>query len=265
MNLREQTPDLGRCWVRYAYRPWSGSRDLWLDLFSRGLGSGPAQGFEPQDPVNVEGLDDVVYLPPVQESQEGIRRELTKRLGAVGAPVLVQCLPGGEPAHPGAVEIYDVLHAVAIEDLSRLDAVPAGAAVVWPLISGYTDDRKEWEGGLERLARKGVSCVQGIAADLSPADRRRVVEVAGEQGFERLFHGPVPSERVFATVAHRLGLEPFMARPLPSAPTRLVHNDGDWPVSWPRSVSSGCGWERPNREVSPSIAPLAGWIVNTTI
>lgn len=224
MNLREQTPDLGRCWVRYAYRPWSGSSDLWLDLFSRALGRGPEAGFEPRELVRVAGFDDVVYLPPVPESQEGMRRELAERLGAVGAPVLVQCHPGDQPGYPGAVEIYDVLHAVAIEDPSRLDVIPAGAAVVWPLISGYTDDREDWEEGLQRLANKGVSCVQGIAAELSPADRRRVVEVSGDRGFERLFHGPTPSERDFAATAHRLGLEPFLARPLPSAPTRLAHN-----------------------------------------
>lgn len=224
MNLREQTPDLGRCWVRYAYRPWSGSRDLWLDLFSRGLGRGPEKGLELTDRLFAQGLDDVVYLPPVQESQEGIRGELIERLGAAGAPVLVQRLSGSEPSYPGAVEIYDVLHAVAIDDLSRLAAVPEGAAVVWPLISGYSDDRKDWESGLELLAANGVACVQGVAADLSPADRRRVVEAAGEQGFERLFHGPTPSEQEFAGAAHRLGLEPFLARPLPKAPTRLVHN-----------------------------------------
>jgi hypothetical protein len=224
LNLREQTPDLGRCWVRYAYRPWSGSRNLWLDLFSRGLGKGPAKGFETTDRLFAQGLDDVVYLPPVEESQERIRGELTKRLSAAGAPVLVQLLPGIAPGYPGAVEIYDVLHAVAIDDLSRLAAVPEGAAVVWPLIGGYSDDRRDWESGLELLAANGVACVQGIAADLSPADRRRVVEVAGEQGFERLFHGPTPSEQEFAGAVHQLGLEPFLARPLPKAPARLRHN-----------------------------------------
>ena len=174
--------------------------------------------------MSVEGLDDVIYLPPVDESREQIRQDWAKYLSKTGAPVLVQCLPGAAHHYPGAVEIYDVLHAVAIGDLARLDAVPPGAAVVWPLVSGYTDDEGKWENGLERLAEKGVSCVQGIAPDLSPADRRRIVQIAGEQGFEKLFHGPAPAERDFAVAVYRRGLEPFMGRPLPAAPTRLVNN-----------------------------------------
>ncbi len=224
MKLIEQTPDLGRCWVRYAFRPWPGSSDLWLDLFSRGLGQGPGKGTDLDEPVIVGSLDDVAYLPPVDGSQEGFRKQLAERLGSAGSPVLAQSLPGTELVSSGATEIYDVLQAVATGDLAKLDTVPSGAAVVWPLISGYTVDVGIRENGLSRLAAAGVTFVQGIAADLPPSDRRRVVRVAGEQGFERLFHGQAPSEREFAAAVHRSGMEPFLRRPLPLAPTRLVHN-----------------------------------------
>jgi len=174
--------------------------------------------------VTVDALDDVVYLPPVGGTQGRLRQQLAARLGSAGSPILVQSLPGTEPGSPGATEIYDVLQAVATGNLSRLDTLPSGASVVWPLIGGYTDDAEIWEEGLGYLAGSGVTCVQGIAADLSPWDRRRVVEVAGEQGFEKLFHGRAPSEREFAAAVHRCGMEPFLSRPLPPAPPRLMHN-----------------------------------------
>lgn len=224
MRLLEQTPDLGHCWVRYTFRPWAGSSDLWLDLFSRGLGKGLGSESGPDDLPSTEGLDDVVYLPPFDGSREAIKAALAEQLAATQTPVLAQCIPGAKSGSPGAVDVYDVLQAIATEDLQRLDEVPSGAAVIWPLISGYTDDEEKWDMGLGRLADVGVGCVHGIVADLSPADRRRMVDVAGEQGFEKLFHGPVPAERDFARAVHRFGMQPFLERPLPLTPTRLVNN-----------------------------------------
>lgn len=171
-----------------------------------------------------DGLDDVVYIPPVGESQIEARMELASGLAAGGGAVLVQRLPGDEPLTGDVVEIYDVLHTVATNDLAGFDAIPTGAAVLWPLVGGYSDDRAMWEEGVERLAAKRVRCVQGISADLSPADRRRLVDVAGDQGFEKLFHGPAPADREFAAVVHRHGLEPFFPRPLPATPSRVRHN-----------------------------------------
>jgi len=168
--------------------------------------------------------DDVVYLPPVERGREEFREQVAERLATVGSPVLAQNLPGMALRSPHAAEAIDVLHAVATGELSKLYDVPAGATVIWPLVSGYTDDAQEWEKGLGHLAAAGAVCVQGIAADLSPADRRRVVEVAGEHGFERLFHGPVPAAREFAIAVQKSGMEPFFRRPLPLAPARLVHN-----------------------------------------
>jgi len=224
LKLLEQTPDLGRCWVRYAFRSWPGSGDLWLDLFSRALGRASEQTFDPGSLVGVAELEDVVYLPPVESLQEEFREQVARRLTSTGTPVLVQSLVGTALRSPDSSEIIDVLHTVATGDVAQLDTIPAGATVIWPLISGYSDGAELWDQGLGRLAAAGVTCVQGVAADLSPADRRRIVEVAGEHGFERLFHGPAPTEREFAVAVRNAGMEPFFRRPLPSAPSRLVHN-----------------------------------------
>jgi len=60
------------------------------------------------------------------------------------------------------------------------------------------------------------------------ADRRRLAERWGkereEEVFEALFHREPPSERDFARCAHRHGLAPFLARPLPRAPVLRTEN-----------------------------------------
>jgi len=224
LNLVELRPDLGHCWVRYALRPWPGSSDLWLDLFSRGLGQAGARREHSPEAFDFGPLDDVIYLSPVPDSESGFRRALAERLVAEGAPVLLQSIPGSDAESSKVTQVFDVLHPLATGQLSELDLVPSGAAVIWPLIRGYTDDREQIEAGLQRLAGAGATHVQGVVADLSPADRRRVVEVAGEEGFEELFHGSTPSERQFAIAVHRSGMNPFLPRPLPTAPSRLVNN-----------------------------------------
>jgi hypothetical protein len=224
LKLVELRPDLGHCWVRYAYRPWPGSPDLWLDLLSRGLGQRAIRRQDSPEPLDLGPLDDVIYLPPVADSESGFRQELAERLVAGGAPVLLQSIPGTDAGSGKMTPVFDVLDAVATGQLFKLDLVPSGAAVIWPLIRGYSDDRSQIDGGLQRLADAGATHVQGVVADLSPADRRRVVDVAGEEGFEELFHGPPPSERLFAAAVHRSGMNPFLPRPSPAAPSRLVNN-----------------------------------------
>jgi hypothetical protein len=98
--------------------------------------------------------------------------------------------------------------------------LPAGAKVVWPLIAGLTDGRGQWAEGLEVLAAAGVRSVQPLALDLEPADKRRLVERAGEESFDALFHGGLPSERLFSKLATDHGFRPFLPRPLPPVGAR---------------------------------------------
>ncbi len=171
-----------------------------------------------------EPLDDVFYLPPVADAFRQQRRELATRMTDAGTPVVVQHLPNEAPMVEGPAAVYDLLEALLARDYDALAGVPAGATAIWPLIGGYTDDASSWQTGLGHLADAGVGCVQGIAADLSPGDRRRLVNEAGEAGFEALFHGPVPSERRFAQAVADFGLAAFADRPLPSTSAALRGN-----------------------------------------
>jgi hypothetical protein len=140
-----------------------------------------------------------------------------------GTPVLIQLFPGEESKVPpvqGVTFVVDVLEPLMSGDLGRLDRVPSGGSVVWPLIPGITDDPFLWEEGCRRLAAAGARCAQGLAPVLSPADRHRLLEELEnpDGAFEALFHKEPPSERDFARVAHRHGLAPFLPRPVPRAP-----------------------------------------------
>ena len=222
--LAEQIPDPTHCWVRFFPRSWPGAGVLWLDLARRGLG----QSSQAVTELDVEALaaprSDVVYLPPVDSALETSRLRLVDALARSGTPLWVQSIAGSPAEETGPVWVHDLLQALATGDLESLDGLPAGAVAIWPLVSGYTDDPELWREGLARLARAGVARVQGICPELSPADRRHLVEVAGSHGFDKLFHGDPPSERAFAVAVDDLGMDPFLQRPLPSSPGRLRRN-----------------------------------------
>lgn len=222
--MPERTPDPNHGWVRFAPRAWPGAAGLWLDLFTRNLGRPGDSGSNLDAELLAEPRDDVVYLPPVDEALEESRQQVIRTLEIADTPLIVQGLPSRVPTNPGPKYVYDLLQATATRSFEALQNLPPGSSAVWPLITGYTDDLALWNEVLAGLAESGISRVQGICADLAPADRRRIVEVAGEQGFDKLFHGSPPSEREFAAMVHRFGLEPFLGRPLPEAPARLRGN-----------------------------------------
>ena len=222
--LLEQSPDPNHCWVRFTPRNWPGARSLWLDLFTRGLGRSDKGASEPSTGSLPMARDDVVYLPPVENTGIETRRELIEQAVAQTTPLLVQSLPGESPANPRVTWVYDLLQVLVSREIEALATLPSGSSAVWPLIGGYTDDPGLWEEGLGLLAAAGVIQIQGINADLSPAERRRLVDEAGEEGFDRLFHGSPPSERAFASAVHRHGMTPFLDRPLPESPGRLRAN-----------------------------------------
>ncbi len=226
MKLVEQMPDPGHAWVRYRLRPWPAAPGLWLDLSSCSLGRERPAAPAEIDLAALRELDDVLYLPPTAPADGELRQQILAGVGDQGPPILLQSLPGEPAAGRAAVDlqVIDVLHPVVTGDWQQLQQIPASATVLWPLVAGYSDEPGQWKQGLEILASIGVGAVRGVAADLAPADRRRVVELAGDRGFERLFHGPTPDERAFAATVYRTGMRPFLGRPLPAAPSRLTHN-----------------------------------------
>jgi len=239
----EQLPDPGRFWIRYAPRTWEPPEHPWVHLAEARLGewgrtvsqkvAPAAESISALESLADTPLDDVLYLPPVPSRRAAARDKLASSRLVDGTPVVIQLLPGDEctvPAVSGVAFVYDLLSALLVRDLERLDCFehPARAVGVWPLIAGLTDDPELWDAGCARLAAAGVRCVQAITPVLEPASRRRLADRFGkereEEVFDALFHREPPPERDFARLAHRHGLDPFLRRPLPRPPVLRIEN-----------------------------------------
>jgi hypothetical protein len=234
----EQLPDPGRFWIRYVPRQWEPPEHPWVHLaegrmgeWGRAVSQKVALASLSLTALAEEPLDDVLYLPPVPARRAAARDKLASSRLVDGTPVVLQLLPGDETAVPavsGVAFVVDLLPALLARDLERLERLPAGAAALWALLPGLTDDPALWDEGCARLAAAGVRCVQALAPALAPADRRRLAERWGkereEELFAALFHGEPPAERDFARRAHRHGLAPFLPRPLPRAPVLRIEN-----------------------------------------
>jgi len=242
-----QLPEPERFWIRFAPRAWPTAPAApvrWLDLARGGFGR---PGTEPTDQPEPAGnelpplpdgpFDDVLYVPPVAPGYRAARDRALGPILEAGTPVLVQILAGEEP--PPRLEIDERSAPVVVADLldlflaekadeaeepgeddrlTRLERVPPGAVVVWPLVAGLTDGEAFREEGLGRLAGAGAAVVQPVVPELSPAERRGLAEGRDDRVFDALFHGrsPDPSELARAVVRH--GMAPFLERPLPRPP-----------------------------------------------
>lgn len=242
----EQLPEPARFWIRYAPRPrvlkrhWPHPSGPWLDL-----ARGRLQGLEPVDdtaesdvPTMIdpagELLDDVLYLPPVHLSRGADRDQVAARHGDRGTPVLVQLsiqdVAEGSVGElpPGIHRIVDptpvLLGSGGEADREILDRVPAGSVVAWPLVPGLTDDPDDVDDACRRLAAAGVTTLQGVVPDLSPADKRHLMERSGDDLFDALFHRDPPKLRDLARIAASHGLAPFLVRPLPRRPMLGIGN-----------------------------------------
>lgn len=227
---RAQTflPEPERLWIRYAPRTWAAGPPAgvrWLDLARGVLGAGGSSGSEgPSAGLELPPgpFDDVLHLPPVPPDRAPERDRVAAEVAARGTPVLVQLLPGDPvPTAEGILAVYDLLEILLTGRTGELRRLPAGSAVVWPLVPGLTDGPELRDEGLRRLVEAGVAVAQGVAPALPPAERRLLLEAAGAVGddaFDALFHGPGADLRSFARAAHRHGLRPFLPRPLPRPP-----------------------------------------------
>lgn len=238
-----RAPEPGFLWIRYAPRGWPAPPVPWLDLARGGLGA-PGRGKAPGDAGAQTGVhppgaatplpelaggpfDDVVWLPPVPAALRDERDRLAAGMLAAGTPVLVQALPGERVASRGATVVFDLTAALLAGSGERallpalaaaLSRLPAGSAALWPLISGLTDRTELVAAGLDALAAAGATVVQPVVPSLSAGDRRRLAAAAGEEAFDRLFHGGDPDERAFARAAAARGIGFLVPRPLPLPP-----------------------------------------------
>ncbi|HRC87055.1 MAG TPA: hypothetical protein PK413_15715, partial [Thermoanaerobaculia bacterium] len=187
---------------------------LWSDLARAQPVFG--DGSTPVEPSGV--LEDLLVLPPVPAELSTWREEVAGRHLERGTPLLLQLLPGEPLPALEATVVFDLLGALVRGDHEAFDSAPAGAIAAWPLVPGISDDPELWHEGCARLARAGIEVVQSFALAPSPAERRRLAELAPESAFFALFHRPAPPERSFARVAAGYGLAPFFPRPLPRPP-----------------------------------------------
>lgn len=222
-RVSSQRPDPSRLWVRYSLRPWPGPAGFWTDVAEAALGR--AEQADDLELATAKELDDVLYLPPVVAEVAARRLRLVESLGERGTPVMLQLMPGEEkPEVEHGRAFYDLLPTLLSGELDRLPDLPEDSLVVWPLIAGLTDLPQVVDAGLARLAASGVKVVRGLALVLPPAMRRSLAEIGGEAVFDRLFHAPPPSERLFAIRAAAAGLETFVNRPLPGGSRVRAHN-----------------------------------------
>jgi hypothetical protein len=207
--------EVGRLWVRRAFRDWPGCERRWFDLARGGLGHGRNAGSIPDaGAVEIEG--GLLYVPPVEPELAPARDALIDSLQRQGVPMLVQLAVGetlGSTVAPPEAIVIDLLEPLLARRLDALDAVPRESVVVWPLVAALTDDEALWDEGCRRLRAADVTCVQAVVLELGPAERRELAgDESGEDLYSRLFHGRAASERRFAGVASRHGLDVFFRR-----------------------------------------------------
>lgn len=236
MTWRESTPRPGALWVRWAPRrvppvaqprvAFPTARIVW-----------PAPEVYPalssQD-LEAPSAADVAYCPTGLDGTEGLERRV-RSARAAGCAVLIHASPA-EPiaAAREAVLVWDLLAPLLAEPTSAEAAIerllahrpaPARLWLVVPLLPGLFLGPGDLDRALAAARALDPECVVGVSPELSPADRRKLSELLGEERYEAVFHGAAPSERSFAVAARGLGLVWRAPRPaLAGLPPRRARN-----------------------------------------
>lgn len=227
-----QLPEPAHFWIAHAPRSWRFSSVLWSDLGRAKLGGFKRSTADHDLPeYDLDNLDDLFYVPPVDRSLVGQRNELITELVEARVPALIQLWPHETiskklmAAGEGLLfPIYDLLQALLDGEVEQVLKLPEGARVVWPLIPGISDHVETWDEGCELLAMKKIASVQPVALELEAKERRALAEGRPDHTFDALFHGSRPSEHSFGRVASEHGLSPFLERPRTGVSPRQINN-----------------------------------------
>ena len=227
-----QLPEPAHFWIAHAPRSWRFSSVLWCDLGRATLGGFKRSTADHDLPeYDLENLDDLFYVPPVDRSLSGQRTQLLTELVAAKVPALVQLWPGEtipkkvmSAGRDLLFPIYDLLQALLAGEVEQVLKLPEGATVVWPLIPGISDHVETWDEGCELLSMKKIASVQPVALELEAKERRALAEGRPDHTFDALFHGTRPSEHSFGRVATEHGLSPWTARPRTGISQRQINN-----------------------------------------
>ena len=256
LTLREHVAEPANLWIRHSFSPWPAAEEdkLWCDL-ATGVLAAPTAAPASEAPAAAElvrSVTDVVYVPPVPADQDSLRARIIEAAAGAGVPLLIQTvgsLPvsgstvaeasGQSPAAPplNATVVIDLLDclirraSVLLQEFgeSRQPSLPLepaplhDATLVWPLVTGWTDQPGVLEPALARCAAAGARRVVPRALELNASDRRLLAErlqSAWPEAFDAIFHGDEspPDALAFRRAAEAAGLEPRLPRPLPAPP-----------------------------------------------
>ena len=264
----QQLPEPNHFWIAYSSRTWRCTSRLFTDLANARLNGFHKTPMDREMPdLDVEEVEDLLYLPPVDRELEASRDEMVGRLQELRIPVLVQLRPGDALPPAGAQVIYDLLDPLLRGEVEELSGLPEGSAAVWPLLPGLTDHPEAWEEGMTWLRAAKVRCVQPMVPELTPTIRRQLAERYGDQAFDALFHREPPSERGFAISADRFDLGVFFERPATGSNPRQEGNRqlaaklalaGELWHRLDKPVAAGQGLLRASRGAENSHHDLAG-------
>lgn len=263
MTWREVVPLPSRFWIRHLPRRWPEAEEPRLDLFEHRIvwPPGAGQRAAPGDRLPaVAALADVALVPPVRKDRTRERSNLVLDLIAARVPVLDQFSTlDSESDAPGATVVADLLGALLDGNPAMIDELPERAWIVVPLLPILTSAPDGWSGILQRALGRRPLAVVGLAPELSPLDRRKLVERLGDEHFEALHHSDSDEgsrrrlERAFAAAVARAGLPAFAERPVAELPPRQARNRAL------ATVLAECGelWLRVGRSEAEGAALLA--------
>jgi hypothetical protein len=216
-----QRPEPGRAWIAWSPSSWSCGPELWTDL-ARGRLEGHRPFREQLPELDLLGVDDLLYVPPVRKDLRQERDRWVAEAVETGAPVLVQVLPGEACEVVGVRTIVDLLPALLDGDPGRLASLGEGGVALWAIVPGLTDGPELQEEVCALLEERGLVGLQVLVPEIPSVLRRRLGESSPEV-FDALFHASPLTERGLVRIAHRHGLAPFMAR-RPVGHPRIVRN-----------------------------------------
>jgi hypothetical protein len=263
LTWREVVPLPSRFWIRYVPRRWPEGEEPRLDLFEHRIAWPAAPG--QRQPAGerlplLAGLTDLALVPPARKELTKERSDLVVDLIAARVPVLEQIAAEEDGSTAaGAILAIDLLNALLQGNLTAIDDLPEQAWIVVPLLPVLSSTPDSWAEILRRAAPRRPLAVIGVAPELSPVDRRRLVERLGEEHFETLHHASSDGaagrrlERAFAAAVSGAGLPAFVERPQAPLPPRLARNRAL------ATLLAECGelWLRVGRSEAEAAALLA--------
>lgn len=220
-----QMPEPARFWIAHVPRSWRFCSEPWTDLARATLSGFKKTADDTELPnFDFKGLDDLFYIPPVDEPLVEDRDRLAASLVEAEIPPLVQLRPGESCDVEGVEIVYDLLPVLLSGEVEGFFELPEGAACAWPLVAGVTDQSESWDEGCFLLAKKKARCAHPIVVELEAKQRRKLAEERGDETFDALFHGEPPTERQFARIATEHGLDTFFPRPVTGHSQRVRQN-----------------------------------------